>query len=60
MVNSNNTYLNDQGRRKRGQEGTRAPTPTVESGGGDTSGYVPLHFRPEQIFLIHYLLIFCG
>ena len=52
-----------QGRRRRGgggQGGARAPLPTFKRGGG-TSGFVPPpHFWAEQMFCVHYLLIFCG
>ena len=40
--------------------GGLVPPPTFKSGGGGTSGFVPPHFWAEQMFLFHYLLIFCG
>ena len=44
-----------------GEGGRGARAPTFKSGGG-TSGFVlpPPHFWAEQMFLFHYLLIFCG
>ena len=34
--------------------------PHFQKWGGGTSGFVPPHFWAEQMFLFHYLHIFCG